>query len=157
MKIFETGISLKHRRVPLRIFAALWDKKFPTENSDIPFLCIKFFNTRSYLKHWMVPPRIFFGTVRRKISDGKTWNPPSLIHNFFPYQKLSETQKGPLTKIFAPVGQKIIEKAMMPPPMHQNFRYQNFFEPQKGSPTKFFGTVRQKIFDRKSWYPPLPM
>ena len=31
---FDTRNFLKHRRVPLRSFSALWDKNFPTENRD---------------------------------------------------------------------------------------------------------------------------
>ena len=33
-KFFDTRNFLKHRRVPLRSFSALWDKNFPTENRD---------------------------------------------------------------------------------------------------------------------------
>ena len=50
---------MKHWRVPPRYFSALWDKKLPTENSDIPFLSIKVFDTRSFMKHWRVPHEIF--------------------------------------------------------------------------------------------------
>ena len=34
IKLFDTRIFLKHRRVPLRSFSVLWDKKFPTENRE---------------------------------------------------------------------------------------------------------------------------
>ena len=59
MEISDTRVFLKHKRVPQRIFSALWDKKNSTENSDIPFLCIKFFDTRNCLKHRSVPQRNF--------------------------------------------------------------------------------------------------
>ena len=42
LKIFDTRILSKHRRVLLRILSALWDKDFSTEFSDIPFLCRNF-------------------------------------------------------------------------------------------------------------------
>ena len=83
MKIFDTRIFLEHKRVPLRIFSALWDKKkVSTENSEIPFLCIKFFDTRNF---WNIEgfPKNFFGTVRQKVFDGKLWYPLSLSHIFF--------------------------------------------------------------------------
>ena len=34
LTFFDTRIFLKHRRVPLRNFSALWDKIFSTENRD---------------------------------------------------------------------------------------------------------------------------
>ena len=51
LKLFDTRILLKHRRVLLRILSALWEKDFSTEFSDIPFLCIKFCDARNFLKH----------------------------------------------------------------------------------------------------------
>ena len=56
---FWTPHFLKHKKVSLRIFSALWDKKFSTDNSDIPFLCKKLSDTRIFLKHWMVPHKTF--------------------------------------------------------------------------------------------------
>ena len=41
LKKFYTRILSKDRSVLLRILSAQWDKKFSTEFSDIPFLCIK--------------------------------------------------------------------------------------------------------------------
>ena len=59
LKIFDTRILSKHRRVLLRILSALWDKDFSTDFSDIPFLCIKFFATRNFLIHRSVLQRNF--------------------------------------------------------------------------------------------------
>ena len=50
--------------VPNQFFRYSATKKISTENSDITFLYIKVFNNRNFLKHWIVPQRIFFGTVR---------------------------------------------------------------------------------------------
>ena len=44
MKIFDTRTFFKYRRIPLRNFSVLWDKKFSTENRDIPHFCIKYRN-----------------------------------------------------------------------------------------------------------------
>ena len=38
---------------PMNFFGTVRQKN-STENSDIPFLCIKFFDTRNFLKHWSV-------------------------------------------------------------------------------------------------------
>ena len=40
---------LKHRKIPVRSFSALWDKKFSTENRDAFLLCKKIFDTRFFL------------------------------------------------------------------------------------------------------------
>ena len=124
IKFFATRNFVKHRRVPLRDFSALWDKTFSMEILDIPpLLCINFFATENFLKHSTEGfceteksfPTQFFGTVRQQIFYWKSWYSP-LRHKTFRYSILSETQKG--------------------------------------SSAKWFGTVRQNNFDRKSWYPP---
>ena len=45
-------------------------------------------------------PKKYFGTVRQKLFDGKSWYPPSYPKNIFPYQKFSETQNDSLAKFF---------------------------------------------------------
>ena len=50
---------------PTNFFGTVRQKK-STENSDIPFLCIKFFDTRNFLKHRSVPQRNFL-VLRRKV------------------------------------------------------------------------------------------
>ena len=65
INFFATGNFLKqHRRVPLQIFSALWDKNFSTENCDAPFLLppllsINFFDTGNFVQHRRVPLRSF--------------------------------------------------------------------------------------------------
>ena len=96
-------------------------------------------------------PTKFFGTVRQKIFDGKSWH-NSLKHEIFPYPKLV-TLKGSPSKFFGTVRQKILtENRGTPHLIHKFFRYQKFCETKKDWSTKFFGTVRQKIFDGNSWY-----
>ena len=56
---FDTSFFMKHRRVPLRVFSALRDKKLSTEKSDIPFLWVIFFHTQFLPKHRRVPRRCF--------------------------------------------------------------------------------------------------
>ena len=77
-KLSET----QHRRVPLRNVSVLWDKKFTTENRDIPGI-------NHALKG---SPTKFFGTVRQTIFDWKSWYSPLFIHKLFRYPKFSETQ-----------------------------------------------------------------
>ena len=94
--------------------------------------------------------------MRQKISEGKSWYPPSYPQTFSISDIFRKTaNKGSSTKCFGTVRQKNFEgKSRHNPLNHKIFRYQKFSETPKGSPTKFFGTVRQNNFDGKSWYPP---
>ena len=72
-KFLDTRNFAKHRRVPLRTFSVLWDKTFLTENRDTrPLLSLTFFGTRNFLKHKGSSTK-FFGTVRQKFFNGKSW------------------------------------------------------------------------------------
>ena len=62
-KIFRYPKLMKHWRVPLRKFSALWDNKFSTESLDTPppssLLYPIFFDNRNFLKHRRVPRQNF--------------------------------------------------------------------------------------------------
>ena len=85
--------ATKHGRVPLRNFSALWDKKnrqiFVTKPSEAWKFSIP--ENSDTLKGC---PTKFFGTVRQKklTENGDTPPLPPLLHKFFRYQKVSETQ-----------------------------------------------------------------
>ena len=72
MKIFETRNFSKHRRVPVRILSALWDNKISTQNSDIPLL-EKFFWYPKFFETLKCSPTNFFGTVKQKVLNEKSW------------------------------------------------------------------------------------
>ena len=100
----------------------------------------------------------FFGTVRQKFFDGKSWHSPAFYPNFFDTE-INETLKGSPTKIFGTVRQKFFDGKSWyspPPPSYPNYFDTEINETLKDSPppTEIFGTVRQKILDGKSWYPP---
>ena len=105
-KIFRYPKLSKNRKVPLRIFSVLWDKKFSVENRDIPLLGIKFFDTRNFLKHTKVPLR----------NDSVLWDKTILTENrdtrplsyskHFSIPEISETQKGSWAKFFGTVRRK---------------------------------------------------
>ena len=103
----------------------------------------------------------FFGTVRQKVFDGKSWySPPPLIHKLFRYRKFSETQHRRLpVRNFSALWDKKISTENLdttPPSLIQTFSAPEINATVKDSPTEIFGTVRQKIFDGKFWYSPLP-
>ena len=81
IKFCDAQNFLKHRSVPRENFSVLCDKKFSTEKRDTPpslmhkiFRCPKFSDTSK------CSPTKFFGTVRPKILNEKSWYPPSLLH-----------------------------------------------------------------------------
>ena len=122
-------------------------------------LCIKFFDTRNFLKNRRVPSRN--SAVLLEKLNGKMWYlhhnrlpPPSPhTHKKFHYLSFYETEKGFCTKFFGTVRQKFsTESRHIPFWCIKVFRYPNIFGTRKGSSTKCFGSVREKTFDRKVRY-----
>ena len=145
-----------HRRVPLRNFLVLWDKKnFDRKSWHYP-LKHKIFRYPKFVKHKGSPTK-FFAAVRQKIFDGKSWYFPSFLYiiffaagNFWNTQQKSSSTKF----LFVTLRQKNFDRKSWHNPLkHKIFRYPKFVK-HKGSPTIYFGTVRQKNFDGKSWYFP---
>ena len=93
------------RRVPLRSFLVLWDKKF-RPNHDTPLLCINCFDTRNFVKHRRFPLPSF-PVLWDKVFDRKSWYSP-LMRQMFRYQKLCETQKVSPTKFSGTVRQNLL-------------------------------------------------
>ena len=59
LNFIDSRNFLKYRRDHIHSFSALWDKRFPTDVSDIPFLCKRCFDTRIFLKHGKGSLQIF--------------------------------------------------------------------------------------------------
>ena len=80
-------------------------------------------------------PRISFGTVRQKISDGKIWYPTTLLSIiFFHARNFLKHKSVPLRSFSALWDKKVLkEKRDTPPIMHKIFRYPKFLETQKSS------------------------
>ena len=151
--LFYAKNFLKHRRVRLRIFLVLWDKKLSTENRDITFLSIKFFDTRKEWDSKRFPYEIVwhldknFSTEKCvtpsphlssiKFLDTTLWKTEKLLYEAF---RQCETKK--LTKTWYSYYPKKIDSIT--------------FLKYKGAPRKFFGTVRHEIFQRKNVIPHPP-
>ena len=105
IKFWDSKIYQQHRRNPSRYFSVLWDTLFPTENHDIPSLISNpswYPETSGTQKK---SRKNFFGPVRQKIFDGKSWN-MSLIFNISRHQNFTEKQKDSTTKFFGTLSQK---------------------------------------------------
>ena len=108
----------QQRRVPLRDFLVLRDKKISTEDRDITPLSIKFFDTRNL---WNT--KGFLYEILRHCETKSFWKklwysltPPPVIHTIFRYQNFSKTQKGAHTKFFGTVR-------------HKNFDWRSWYAP----------------------------
>ena len=53
---------------PTKLFGAM-RQKISTEISDIPFLCINFFDTRNFLKHQKIPQRNFLVLRQKTLNE----------------------------------------------------------------------------------------
>ena len=139
-----------------RSFSVLYDWKFSTENREIPLLCIRFFDTQNFLKHWMVPLRIFSVLWDKKFSPEilVTPPPPLLSITFFHTRNFLKHRKGSLQS-FLVLWDKIFSTKpfcspdqLCSPSYAWKFPIPEFFWNTKwGSPTNFFGTVIQKNFN----------
>ena len=117
-------------------------------------LCIKFFDTPNFLKHWIDAHEIFWHcetkNFRRKIVI------PPIMYKIFRCPKFSETLKGCPRNFSALWDIKIsTENGDMPPLIHKFFSIPEIFWKTDGLLYKAFrfGPVRQKI-STKSWCPP---
>ena len=78
----DARIFFKHRRDLVQSFSQRWDKRLPTEFSDVPFLCKRCFDTRTYLKHGKGPLRNF-SALWDKIFSIEINDMPFLCIKFF--------------------------------------------------------------------------
>ena len=154
----------QHRRLPVRNFSALWDKRFSTENLDTPPPYPNIFYTRNQCNSKGFP----YGNFR--YCETKIFRrtililpPPLLSINFFSTgNSLKHSTEGFTCETFRQCEAKNFRRKNLDTPpalLSINFSLpENFWNTaQKGSRTKFFGTVRQKFFDGKSWYSPPPL
>ena len=129
--------------VPPRKISHCETKKFSTENSDIPFMCKKFFHTRIFLKLWRVPPRSFSALGVNKIIQQKLVISPSWA------EKVSDTRIF-LTQWLVPSGnfpalwdeKNFNTNKWYPFLMHKVCRYPSMSETLNRYPKKLFGILR---------------
>ena len=135
--------------MPTKFFGAVRQKIFDV-NLWYILLCIKFFDTPDFLKHWRDAHEFFRHCetkyFRRKIVI------PLFIHEIFRYPKFFWNIQGMPTKNSALWDEKFSTENCDTPYYAYKFSIPQIFGNIEGVPTKFFGTVRQKIFDVNLWY-----
>ena len=116
-----------------------------------PFLCIKILRYPKFSEIPKGSPTIFFGSVRQKNFDGKSWHPQYREKFSIPEQIWNK--RATPTNFFGTERQKTSDvKTWYPRPIHTLSPYHKFSETQNGSPKMFFDTVKRKISAGKSWY-----
>ena len=106
-------------------------------------------------------PTEIFGTVWRKIFEGKTWySPPPISYpNFFHTRNYCNSKGFPYRNFRHCETKNFRRKILILPPLSliQTFSIPETIATVNDYPTEIFGTVGQKPFDAKSWYssPPL--
>ena len=121
---------------PTNFFGTVRQKN-STQSSDIPFLCIKFFETPNFLKHWRVSHEIFWHCETNFLTEICDTPFYILCISFFPYKKSSQTQEGRFTK-FLVLKQKIFDKTMMPSVLCMKVFDNKYFWNTEGFPYEFF-------------------
>ena len=118
-----------------------------------PLLCIKFFDTPNFLKHWRDAHEMFWHCETKNFRLKIVILPPPLpplIHKFFRYQKFSRTKKGSPTKYFryCETTTFFIENRAIPLLGIKFFDTQNFLRHRR-FPRRNFSNCETKIFQRK--------
>ena len=107
-------------------------------------LCIKFFDTSKFLKHWRDAHEIFRHCETKNFRQ-KNVIPPFPSIKLFETRNFLKNSRIPSGK-FSALWEISAENSDMPPIIHNFFRYQKFSAKQKGSFTKFFVSV---LWDKK--------
>ena len=121
-------------------------------------LCIKFFDTPNFLKHWRDAHEIFRHREIKKFRR-KNVTPPLSFIKLFEIKIFLKNSRIPLRKFSALWDIKIsTENRDKPPLIHKFFSMPEKFRRTEGVFYKAFrfGPVRQKV-PTKPWCPPPPM
>ena len=134
-----------HKKVALRSFSVLWHNKVSLEYPKIPLIGIKLIVIRYFVEHNVVPLR-----KDSVLWEKKNWRKdviasPSLIPNFFRYQKTSETKKDFSTEVFGTVRQKFLTENHGISILSEKTSLTETSDTLKVSSTNFAVTVRGKL------------
>ena len=156
-KIFDTRSFLKHRHNPPRNFWTLRDKKLIAPENVIPFLCVKFFETRFISETQKDSPTKTLGFVRQNLWQKSVIQPPLLLSiKFFGTRNFPKHRRF-APRIFSVVWDKNFDKKSWYTPsslIHKISVSRNFLK-QRRVPLRNFSVLWDKDFDKKSWYTPL--
>ena len=128
--------------MPTKFFGTVRQKIFDG-NLWYPLLCIKFFDTPNFLRHWRDAHEIFRHCETKNFRR-KNVIPPSM-HKISRYPKFSETLKVCPRNFSALWDKKFSTEKRDTPCMHKIFRFPRFSETLKGCPRNFSALWDQKF------------
>ena len=142
MRVVVTRTSFEHRRVPLSVFPALWEKKLSTEKRDTRPLIHLIFSLPELFWNTRVPLTTAFGSAKQEVFDKNTWYHP-LNYSFLFHTRKFVKHNGPPDESFGTVRQKITLKPWWPLHMHDSCHHEYFIRAKEGS-SKFFPALWDK-------------
>ena len=144
-------IFWKIEGMPMKFFGTV-RQKISDKKLWYPLLCIIFFNTSKFPKHWG-DAHEFFRQCEIKIFRSKNVIRAFSSIKLFETRSFIKNSKIPLRN-FSALWDKIFSTEKSDTPFYaKSFSIPQIFWNIEGMPTKVFGTVRQKIFGGKLWYP----
>ena len=136
--------------IPSRYLSSLWEKKLSTKNSDIPFLCIKVFDTPKFLKQLRVYPRKFSSLWDKKFSKEKR-DTPNRLRKIFRFLDFYTGRV--LLRNFLVLKLKTSDGTSWHPPLCIIFLdAQNFLKHRRVPPRNLLALSAKNIPTEKKWY-----
>ena len=126
-------------------------QKISHGNLWYPLLCIKFFDTANFLKHWRDAHEIL-RHCETKVFDVNLWYPPLCI-KFFDTAIFLKYWKDAHEDFRHYETNNFRRKNVISPSIHKMFRYPKFSGHWRDT-HELFRLYETKIFDGKTWYPP---
>ena len=147
MKGFDTRFFLnKKGSLAKFLFGTVRQKQIGTEVTDIPFLCIKVFDTRIVLKPWRVSHEIFRHCATKQL-DGKTRYPPFPFRNFLSIPENFSNTEGKSYEDFQYCETKTFRQNNDASPLLcMKASMPEFFEKQRSVPLRNFLALWDKRF-----------
>ena len=156
---FDTRSFLKHRRVPLRNVWTLWDKKSFAQKIDIPFLSVRFFDTRFLFETQKGSLSDIFGTVRQKLWQKIVLQIPLLLSITFSIPEFFWNTEGLPYVFFRYCETKILKKNRDTPPLLLSIKISDIrsFLKHRRVTLRNFSVLWDTNFDKNSWFSPVSL
>ena len=146
-KIFRYQKVSETQKVSTTKFLSTVRWKNSTENRDIPFSCVNFFDAWKFLKQEGFPYEISQYREEKNL-DRKSFH-PLLLHKKFRYQKFLDTEKVSSTKCFGIVRQKTSTENLDILFLCQYFFDTRNFHKHRGFPLRNFSVLWDKNLRQK--------
>ena len=152
---FDGRFFSKHRTDHVRCFSALWDKRFPTEISDNPFLW-KDVSIPEFLWNTEGFPYESFLVMWDQSFERISWYTPLLLSKRFCGTRIFLKHRSVSPRNFSVLWEKKLSTENIEIPLLSvSFFESRFFMKQRRLAIPGFSGLWDTDFDKKSWYTPL--